>query len=369
MHSFKSISQSSTRDTEKYAFVTLVMRGDAYVIGALVLAKSFRMTKTIHQIVCMVTCDVSQEAVELLRQGFDRVVLIEYINMPCLRLNTEKQENMYGAWTHLSLTCFRCLLLEEYAKVCLIDSDVVILRNMDNIFELPAPAASFYTFWGKKKVYTGLYHGGRVSAREISRALRTPGSFVCTINCLLLAPSKDLADQFVKCMEQFARRNGNCIGFRGVNSCTNDQMITHFYTNFMKIPWTHIGIQYQTIPWKERPMHDELPYLFHYFNINPWTMDLQGGGFPDLAVWWTIARMVCDENRLIRNWVPKNMQHNLDSLETYSPGECFWCLKKDHEFCRYLGGHFTILCPQWKKQQQTFVEETTQTAQNDCHGN
>jgi hypothetical protein len=295
----------------------------------------------------MVTHDVSREAVELLQQAFDRVVLIDYIDVPCLRLNTEKQEKMYGTWTHLSMTCFRCLCLEEYAKICLMDSDVVILRNMDHIFELDAPAASFCSFWSKKKIYTGLTHGARVSSHEISRALRTPGSFVCTINCLLLAPSLGHADKFMECIKKFAMSNNNVVGFRGINSCTNDQMIAHFYTNFLRIPWTHIGIEYQTIPWKERPVH-ELPYLFHYFNINPWMTDLQK--FPDLAVWWTIARMVCDENNLIRNWIPKDTQHNIDCVDMYSPGECLWCSKRDHNFCRYaVSAPLTILCPEWHK--------------------
>jgi hypothetical protein len=77
------------------------------------------------------------------------------------------------------------------------------------------------------------------------------------------------------------------VGFPGVNSCINDQMISHFYTNYMKLPWTNIGIQCQTIPWKKRP-ETELPYLFHYFNINPWTMNLEE--FPDLTVWWMVAQ-------------------------------------------------------------------------------
>jgi alpha-N-acetylglucosamine transferase len=127
------------------------MRGNDYVIGALVLARS--LTRTIHQTVCMVTSDVSERAVALLQQAFDRVKLIENINMPCRKLNTDKQEKMYGAWrpwTHLSLTCFRCLLLEDCEKICLMDSNVVVLRNMDNIFELDSgyPCSHILLFLG-----------------------------------------------------------------------------------------------------------------------------------------------------------------------------------------------------------------------------
>jgi alpha-N-acetylglucosamine transferase len=334
----------SSSSAPRFAYVTLVMRGDAYVIGALVLAKSLKWTKTTHETVCMVTDDVSAQAVSLLRQAFDRVELIEYIDAPCRKLNTEKQERMYGEWTHLSLTAFRCLLLEDYDKICLMDSDVVVLRNMDNIFELNTPAASFFSFWYKKAAYTGLIHGGRVCAREIQQALSRPGSYVCTINCLLLSPSVQHAGQFMKCIEEFARKNKNLVGFPGVNNCINDQMISHFYTNYLKVPWTHVGEQYQTIPWKKKP-ESELPYLFHYFNINPWTMGIEE--FPDLAVWWMVAQVVCEENNAITEFVPEKNRSNLEAARTYSHFKCLWCDKTGHDFCKCSRNGLIIMCPLW----------------------
>ena len=331
-------------DPLRYAFVTLVMRGDSYAIGALVLAKSLKWTRTRHETVCMVTDDVSEKALRLLRQAYDRVELVDYIDMPCRRLNTAKQENMYGSWTHLSLTCFRCLLLEEYAKICLLDSDVVVIRNMDNIFELNPPAASFYSWWAKKSPYTGLVHGGRVHSREIQRALSTHGSYTCTINCILLSPSVQHAEQFITCMDKFAHQNKNLVGFPGINSCTGDQMIAHFYTNYLKVTWTYIGIQYQTIPWK-KGAETELPYLFHYFNIKPWTMNLEE--FPDLTVWWMVASAVCQEDKEISELVPEQTRHNLELVTTYSPGKCLWCDKQDHSFCAYSPERLIIACPKW----------------------
>jgi hypothetical protein len=84
----------------RLACVTLVMRG-YYVIRTLVLALSLKWTRTMHETVCMVTDDVSEMAVGLLCQAFDRVELVEYIDMPYDKLNTETQDTMYWAWTHL----------------------------------------------------------------------------------------------------------------------------------------------------------------------------------------------------------------------------------------------------------------------------
>jgi hypothetical protein len=152
------------------------------------------------------------------------------------------------------------------------------------------------------------------------------------------------AEKFIKCIDQFASRNSIMVGFPGVNSCINDQMISHFYTNYMKLPWTNIGIQYQTIPWKKRPK-TELPYLFHFFNINPWTMNLEE--FPDLTVWWMVAQALCEEDKNISDFVPMSTSGNLELVTTYSPGKCLWCDKTDHSFCTYSPTCLTIACPGW----------------------
>jgi hypothetical protein len=45
------------------------------------------------------------------------------------------------------LTKYACLHLEQYDKVCLLDVDVIVLRNMDDIFQIQAPAGSFDNYW------------------------------------------------------------------------------------------------------------------------------------------------------------------------------------------------------------------------------
>ena len=63
----------------RYAFVTLVMCGDDYVKEALTLAWSLRQQKTMHELIVMVTPDVSVSAMKLLRKLYDRVIKVQYI--------------------------------------------------------------------------------------------------------------------------------------------------------------------------------------------------------------------------------------------------------------------------------------------------
>jgi hypothetical protein len=101
----------------RHAIVCLVMRGDAYVPGALVTAYSVRCAGTAAELVCMVTDDVSEAARTHLRAVFDRVVPVPYIRAPALPLATAKQRDRYGAWMSVACTKWNLLALDEYNKV------------------------------------------------------------------------------------------------------------------------------------------------------------------------------------------------------------------------------------------------------------
>jgi hypothetical protein len=47
------------RKAQRFCYVLLVMKGDNYIPGALVTAYSLRLTGTKHDLVCMITDDVS----------------------------------------------------------------------------------------------------------------------------------------------------------------------------------------------------------------------------------------------------------------------------------------------------------------------
>ena len=155
------------------------------------------------------------------------------------------------------------------------------------------------------------------------------GSFVCIGNGLLLAPEQDAYDAFDDCMKEFAREHGGALGFPESMSGINEQMIAYFYASH-GFTWTHIGSQYQIVLWKKVVNPQEPPYLFHYFNIKLWKMDLMA--WPDLQVWWRFAKAAHEEHGNIKRYVAKEFQSNFDSIEKCMPEFCLWCKEHGHTF-------------------------------------
>jgi hypothetical protein len=322
-----------------FAYVTLVMKGDAYVLGALVLAKGLRLSGTKHVIACMVTDDVSPAAREDLARAFDAVHVVKYFHAAICALKTEKMQKMYIPWMGVSLTWYEVLKLEQYEKVFLLDSDVVILRNMDVVFELSTPAGSFYSFF-RSPFYGRLRHGDRVPSKRIQQALESNrGGYVCIGNGLLLSPSQRDWHAFKQCVSGLKRINKGVVGFPNSISGINEQMIAFFYVCLGRT-WTHIGAEFQVIPWKTTKDCEVPPYLLHYFNIKPWTMGL--GEFPDLQAWWRFAKAVVGDNDRHRRYISEELRVNLDSIETFLPHTCFWCKAATHTF---IDNRCAVRCP------------------------
>ena len=62
----------------KYAYVYVIFGGDRYVPGVYLSAYSLKKLNTKYDIVCMVTDDVSNEAIQHLKPVVDRIIKIKY---------------------------------------------------------------------------------------------------------------------------------------------------------------------------------------------------------------------------------------------------------------------------------------------------
>jgi hypothetical protein len=250
------------------AYVTLVMKGDFYIPGALALAHSLRKTNTRNAIVCMVTDDVVN--VPALDAVFDKVVLVDYIRGDHHPFPNDATLHKYAAWENVVLTQHRCLGLFDYAKVCFLDSDVVVLRNMDSVFELEAPAGTFYESipTGREK-HSDRTHGEVVPAEYIMDCLKQ-NKYLCIANCLLLTPGEAVYEQFLSFLKRFYTENGQKFGFKGWNAHANEQMITYFYCHELAVDWKFIGLSYQCVPWKY--VDPDVPPFLHHFlgRVKPW---------------------------------------------------------------------------------------------------
>ena len=348
----KPCSQQTKNYIQKsnFAYVTVVMKGDSYVPGALVLARSLLNTNTVHDVICIVTPDVSEQAVQDLSLLYTRVIRMEYINFPAVKMRTQKQRDKYESWMDSSMTLYTCLWLFQYEKVLHLDCDVCVIQNIDHVFSLPTPAASFYNPWQTgtrldpypKKIK----HGQRIPSNCIKRAFAMEGSFVLGGNFVLLSTGQYIVDEFLKCLESFVTQKSR-LGFENVFSSIDAQMITYFFAYHMQQEWTYIDPGYDCIPWK-RNSKTQYTYLFHYFNIKPWATDMHA--YNDLVPWWSSAYQICSDNPNLEKYFFNGSTNTHDKLmnddSSWIQQTCSWCTGK-HQFWDFKNNQG--ICPYFSK--------------------
>ncbi|GMH35698.1 hypothetical protein BSKO_03566 [Bryopsis sp. KO-2023] len=280
------------------AHVVLVMRGDAYALGACVVASRIRSLGTKADVVCMVTEDVGAGATEALAEVFDVVYQVPYIEYSCERMTTRKQQAYYESWIAQSFTKWNVLGLTAYQKVLLVDADLLPMENLDELFGLRAPAATFSSPWSKackedgyEDPYVGLKHGSQVQSHMIQQAVRDSlahagggkGSYVALGSLVLLEPSVDVLyslKAFISARQPF--------GVPGLHSGFDEQCLVLFYNlHCPHHPWMHISQVWNSLAWHEKWLAGETPKAYHFFNDKPWTMS--PAKYPDLKIWYSAA--------------------------------------------------------------------------------
>jgi alpha-N-acetylglucosamine transferase len=142
-----SLNLDSTNTKPNYAITTLLFGGDSYLPGILLLGSSIRksMPKPYEKYItlcCMITNDVSTEARELILKIYDRVIEVDYLQIPP-KLIKHKNPNTQTIYSK-TFTKLRIFDMTEYDKVLFLDSDMLVLKkDFFSLFNLNTPACVF----------------------------------------------------------------------------------------------------------------------------------------------------------------------------------------------------------------------------------
>lgn len=259
-------------ETKDCAYVTLMMIGDAYLPGALVLAESIRNTNTIYPIIIMVTPDVSDNAKTILITKYDEIVNIDYITYDTIKLTGERHKR-YGHWNHLGFTKFHMMNLVKYRKVLYLETDEQVLFNIDHLFKMPTPVGFFSSPWGYPNTtyvmnpYITLNEGDYVQPWMIEEALTNYGHGSIG-SLVLLRPDSTLFQKFhaeLKVNQPF--------GYKYAQSTIEEVVFPWFYSIVMNYPMYQSHLKYGWVPWKkipDTPGWDKV-YVNHFFGVDkPW---------------------------------------------------------------------------------------------------
>jgi lipopolysaccharide biosynthesis glycosyltransferase len=250
-------------------------------------------------------------------------------------LKTQRQNQFYGSWISSSFTKWNLLQFTCYQKVMFVDADKIILKNIDHLFELRAPAGTFSVPWadGSSKFKAGggmmdpyeTKHGSLIPTKSVDAGLYAYNSFVLIGTMVLMEPNMDHFKQFQSMLSKLQP-----FGFRNCNSGLDEQSIVHFYHSLIKKQWTMIDPVYNYVPWhpqwiacKSQPGWK--PNVFHYFNTKPWTQSRQA--WPDLEAWWQTVGFLVDR---LPNLKSRYKKQDLEWCIPEQEQKCCYCHEKTH---------------------------------------
>uniref|UniRef100_A0A7N0TG65 Hexosyltransferase n=1 Tax=Kalanchoe fedtschenkoi TaxID=63787 RepID=A0A7N0TG65_KALFE len=108
------------------AYVTLLHSSEAYVCGAIALAQSIKLTNSTKDLILLADASITSSSMCGLRAAGWKIKVIRRIRSPWAR------KGDYNEWNYSKLRVWQ---LTEYDKVIFIDSDLVVVRNIDHFFQ------------------------------------------------------------------------------------------------------------------------------------------------------------------------------------------------------------------------------------------
>lgn len=121
---------------------------DNYLDGVLVLNENLKFLGSKYPLLCLINENISRSTIETL-DYFD----IKYKIIKKINYINHNEANDYWIYTFDKLNVFS---LTDYEKVVYLDSDLLILENLDHLFECPTPSMSLDLPWYNDRYNTGI---------------------------------------------------------------------------------------------------------------------------------------------------------------------------------------------------------------------
>jgi len=280
------------------AFVTFLIRNDSYLPGALVVAHRLRKMGTKGELVCLVTPDITKQALYALEQLYTHVIKIDYIYVHHSR-RQERQDRPY------LFTRFAALRLgadgdlgTAYDKVAVLDSDIMPIADYDALFGLKAPAgiinekkehcidaSGSKRHEGGKWIWHEIYdpvcpHGAPIPKHITDRVLADPGNMGVNACLWVLEPSMAEYQRLLDSLKDESMAE-LAAGF----SWPEMQYATAFWSG----GWTSVDIRYCSFAG-----YPDLSVLCgtHYAGLKPWDIHKMASvshyhKYDDFKLWYS----------------------------------------------------------------------------------
>ncbi|OVA05488.1 Glycosyl transferase [Macleaya cordata] len=208
-------------DQPREAYVTVLHSSEDYVCGAIVLAQSIAKTNSTKDLVLLADNSISERSRRALKAVGWKIKPIERIESP------HASKNAYNRWNYSKLRIWQLI---EYDKVIFVDSDLIVLKNIDKFFKHP-----------------------QLSAVKDSNIFFNSG-------IMLIEPSNCIFDTLMEKRYTLLSYNGGDQGF-----------LNEAFTWWNR--WPAKLNYFKMIHQEEKMRQDKIfesVYTIHYFGIKPW---------------------------------------------------------------------------------------------------
>ena len=315
----------------KYAFVTFIIRNDSYLPGALVFAYALRLQNTKADLICIVSDNISEDAIDTLKLVYNDVIVIDEVYVP----HDRRHERQDRPFLFSRFNAFRLGkdgdLNKEYEKIVIADCDLLPLHNYDELFNLPAPAGiinekkeycleydesgkyiipeSLYLngTWKWHDVYFDVPHGTLIPKKITDRIATDKLNMGVNASLYLFEPSIKFYDSIMNDLDNIAIQ-------KEISLYNWPEM--QYITLKLSGLWTNIDLKYSSFNG-----YPDIKYLngSHFAGLKPWNMKNKSikafGRFDDYKLWYYTFIKMCNEiEGILENRKIKKLYNNVIKL-------------------------------------------------------
>ena len=135
---------------KKYAWITLLAT-DNFLPGVIMLNNSLKKVNTEYPLYVIATNNLAQKTFDALEKENILYKVYPYISFFCdgnrnLDFWKDVVDQRENVWWNCTFSKIYMFLFTEFEKICFVDADVEFLKNCDNYFSYPTPAAFCYPY-------------------------------------------------------------------------------------------------------------------------------------------------------------------------------------------------------------------------------
>lgn len=272
-----------------YAYCTLITRS-SYLAGVVVLAHTLKESGSAYPLIVLYTDSLPQSSLQVLQTESSKSNLIlRPVSALLPRKNVHVHliaERFADTWTKLRV--FQLHELKAWDKLCYLDADMIIRKNMDHVFEKQLPDTDWIAAnhacvcnldkdvwapddWTKENcAYTAVNHPQALQNPTPVTPDSRPTWHLLNSGMFLFKPSSELWD---KMLDFF-----NTTPLLGEFKFPDQDFLAEFFRN----KWMSLGWQFNALKtmryWHENIWRDDEVVCLHYIVDKPWARRVSEDG-------------------------------------------------------------------------------------------